>query len=99
MADEVTNGELQRVIIAMREEMRTGFATVNRRLDARVRTELYNTERDALTARVAVVERTMDSDEAKVTATRRWMVGLFVAVMIALLPYTGVVPASPNQGR
>lgn len=97
--EEITNGELRRTMLAMREEMREGFATVNRRLDNRVSKELYTTERDALVARVAGVERTMEQDENKVTATRRWMIGLFVAVMIALLPYTGAVPVGTNQGR
>lgn len=83
-------GELGRMIKSLDRKVEDGFAVVNRRLDSRVPREVYNSERQAMLDRISAVESTMEADEAKVTATRRWIAGLLVAVVIALLPYAGV---------
>lgn len=89
MADEpsMSNGELGRLIQSLREDMREDLGQLNLRLDKVVPVELYTSERDRMIERVTALETLREKDVEKMTATRRWMAGVVITVVIAVLPY------------
>lgn len=78
------------MIRSLREEMREGFATVNRRLDTRVSRELYETEKRGMIERVSGIESGLAAEKQHLTNTRRFMIGMIVTIAIALLPLFGI---------
>lgn len=102
MTDEPTNGELGRLIQLLREdwredmgslrsEMREDLVALNSRLDKVVPMDVYTIEKTALTERVTALEGQREKDADRLTATRRWMIGTAITVVVALLPYLGAL--------
>ncbi len=87
MADEPTNGELGRLIESLRTDMREDMGQLNQRLDKVVPMDVYTIEKTQLGDRVTALETAREKDAERVTATRRWMIGTVVTVLVALLPY------------
>ncbi|MFC9497654.1 hypothetical protein [Streptomyces sp. NPDC056982] len=92
MADEPSNGELWRLIEAMRGDVRDDMGQINTRLDKLVSAEVYAVEKAAMAKDISdlvkVVEgmqRQRQTDADRVTQTRRW---LFASVII---PFLGLV--------
>ncbi|MFJ6729975.1 hypothetical protein ACIQPQ_34260 [Streptomyces sp. NPDC091281] len=91
MPDEPTNGELGRLIEALRSEMRDDLAGLNQRLDRVVPLDVYTIEKTQLTKRLDDLETARKQEAEKLTATRRWMVGTVITVVVAVLPYLGAL--------
>lgn len=91
MADEPTNGELGRLIEALRSDMREDLGGLNQRLDRVVPLDVYAIEKQQITKRLDDLETARKDEAAKLTATRRWMVGTVITVAAALLPYLGAL--------
>lgn len=91
MADEPTNGELGRLIQSLRDDMREDLGHLNQRLDKVVPMDVYTIEKTQTHERLASLEKARETDADKLTATRRWMVGTVITVMVALLPYLGAL--------
>lgn len=91
MADEPTNGELGRLIEALRSEMREDLGGLNQRLDRVVPLDVYTIEKQQMVKRLDDLEAARKEDAARVTATRRWMIGTVITVVAALLPYLGAL--------
>lgn len=91
MADEPTNGELGRLIESLRTDMREDMGLLNQRLDKVVPMDVYTIEKTTLSNRVAALEKSRETDADKLTATRRWMVGTVITVVVAVLPYLGTL--------
>lgn len=89
MADEpsMSNGELGRLIQALREDMREDMGQLNRRLDRVVTQDVYTIEKTTITDRVTALETQREKDAERIVATRRWMVGVVITVVVAVLPY------------
>jgi hypothetical protein len=91
VADEPTNGELGRLIEALRSEMREDLGGLNQRLDRVVPLDVYTIEKQQMVKRLDDLEAARKEDAARVTATRRWMIGTVITVVAALLPYLGAL--------
>lgn len=99
MADEQpTNGELGRLIEAMRADMREDMGALHQRLDKAVPLDVYTIEKQAaaekmaaVNDRVTAVEQQREKDSERVVQTRRWMIGVVITVLIGLLPYLGAL--------
>jgi hypothetical protein len=91
VADEPTNGELGRLIEALRSEMREDLGGLNQRLDRVVPLDVYTIEKQQMVKRLDDLESARKEDAARVTATRRWMIGTVITVVAALLPYLGAL--------
>ncbi|WP_329214770.1 hypothetical protein OG352_05120 [Streptomyces sp. NBC_01485] len=91
MADEPTNGELGRLIEALRSEMREDLGALNTRLDRVVPLDVYTIEKTQMSKRIDALEAARTADAERLTATRRWMVGTVITVVVALLPYLGAL--------
>jgi hypothetical protein len=91
VADEPTNGELGRLIEALRSEMREDLGGLNTRLDRVVPLDVYTIEKQQMVKRLDDLEAARKEDAARVTATRRWMIGTVITVVAALLPYLGAL--------
>ncbi|MCX4504339.1 hypothetical protein [Streptomyces anulatus] len=87
MADEPSNGELGRLIQSLRDDVREDLGNLNGRLDAVVPRDVYTIEKEQIASRVTALETQREKDTDRVTATRRWMIGVVITVVIALLPY------------
>ncbi|GAA2985417.1 hypothetical protein [Streptomyces fulvorobeus] len=87
MADEPSNGELGRLIQSLRDEMREDLGNLNGRLDSFVSQDVYTIEKTQLGARVTTLETKREQDADRLVATRRWMIGVVITVIVALLPY------------
>ncbi|MET9516376.1 hypothetical protein [Streptomyces sp. NPDC002994] len=89
MADEpsMSNGELGRLIQSLREDMREDMGQLNLRLDKVVPVDVYTIEKTTITERVSALETQREKDAERIIATRRWMVGVVITVVVALLPY------------
>ena len=87
MGDEPSNGELGRLIEALRMDMREDMGMLNQRLDKVVPMDVYTIEKTQTTDRVTALEAAREKDAERVTNTRRWMIGAVLTVMIGLLPY------------
>ncbi|MEU4169425.1 hypothetical protein AB0F46_21440 [Streptomyces sp. NPDC026665] len=91
MADDPTNGELGRLIEALRSEIREDLGELNTRLNEVVPREPYTIEKQQMVKRLDDLEAARKEDAARVTATRRWMIGVVITVVAALLPYLGAL--------
>ncbi|MET7713650.1 hypothetical protein [Streptomyces sp. NPDC005407] len=87
MADEPSNGELGRLIQAMRTDMREDMDLLNRRLDKVVPMDVYTIEKNGLSERVTALEVQRVKDAERLVATRRWMIATVITVVVAVLPY------------
>ncbi|MFD6275848.1 hypothetical protein ACFWFI_09775 [Streptomyces sp. NPDC060209] len=87
MADEPSNGELGRLIQALRDDVREDLGNLNGRLDTFVSQDVYTIEKTQLGARVTTLETKREQDADRLVATRRWMIGVVITVVVALLPY------------
>lgn len=87
MADEPSNGELGRLIQSLRDDMREDMGALNGRLDAVVPRDVYTIEKAQLDSRVTALEAHREKDADRLIATRRWMIGVVITVVVALLPY------------
>lgn len=91
MADEPSNGELGRLIQAMRTDMREDMELLNRRLDKVVPMDVYTIEKTSLSERVTSLEAQREKDAERLVATRRWMIATVITVIVAVLPYLAAV--------
>ena len=91
MADEPTLGEGVRRLEDRLADVRDDFAQLGRRLDEKVDQRIYDLRHEALSARVTTLEVQREKDVDRVTATRRWMIGVVITVVVALLPYLGAL--------
>ncbi|MFC9248057.1 hypothetical protein ACFT7S_29755 [Streptomyces sp. NPDC057136] len=87
MADEPSNGELGRLIQALRDDVREDLGNLNGRLDSFVSQDVYTIEKTQIDSRVATLETKREQDADRLVATRRWMIGVVITVVVALLPY------------
>lgn len=87
MADEPSNGELGRLIQALRDDVREDLGALNTRLDTFVSQDVYTIEKTQLGSRVTTLETKREQDADRLVATRRWMIGVVITVVVALLPY------------
>lgn len=94
MAEEPSNGELWRLIEAMRGDFRTNLSQMNMRLDRLVSTEVYAVEKAAMTKEIADLAKALEgvqaqraADAERVTQTRRWLVAsVFIPLVGLVLP-------------
>lgn len=91
MADEPTLGEGVRRLEDRLADVRDDIAQLGRRLDEKVDQRIYDLRHEALAARVTTLEVQREKDVDRVTATRRWMIGVVITVVVALLPYLGAL--------
>lgn len=93
MADEpsMSNGELGRLIQSLREDMREDLGQLNSRLDKVVQVDVYTIEKTTISERVTALETQREKDAERILATRRWMVGVVITVVVALLPYLAAI--------
>lgn len=89
--DEPTNGELGRLIQSLRDDVREDLGHLNQRLDKVVPLDVYSIEKNTLTARITALEAAREKDADRLTATRRWVIGTVITVVVALLPYLGTI--------
>ena len=89
--DEPTNGELGRLIQALRADVREDLGLINQRLDKVVPLDVYTIEKTALADRVTALEQAREKDATRITATRRWVIGTVITVVAVLLPYLGAI--------
>ncbi|MFJ8446824.1 hypothetical protein [[Kitasatospora] papulosa] len=87
MADEPSNGELGRLIQALRDDVREDLGNLNGRLDTFVSQDVYTIEKAQLGSRVTALETQREKDVDRLVTTRRWMIGVVITVVVALLPY------------
>ncbi|MGW3628189.1 hypothetical protein [Streptomyces sp. NPDC000880] len=87
MADEPSNGELGRLIQSLREDWREDMGQLNQRLDKVVPMDVYTIEKATITERVTALETYREKDAERIVTTRRWMLGVVITVVIAVLPY------------
>ncbi|MFD9225360.1 hypothetical protein ACFWDI_36370 [Streptomyces sp. NPDC060064] len=91
MADEPSNGELGRLIQALRDDWREDMGQLNQRLDKVVPMNVYTVERNQLMDRVVALETHREKDAERLVATRRWMLGVVITVVVAVLPYLATI--------
>lgn len=91
MADEPTLGEGVRRLEDRLADVRDDIAQLGRRLDEKVDQRIYDLRHDALSSRVRTLEVQREKDAERLTATRRWMIGTVITVVVALLPYLGAL--------
>jgi hypothetical protein len=89
MADEPSNGELGRLILALRDDFREDMAALNSRVDRLVSGDVYAVEKAAMAKEIADIAKSMEElkaqrerDAERVTQTRRYV---FASVIIPLL--------------
>lgn len=87
MPDEPSNGELGRLIQALRNDWRDDLMQLNARLDKVVPMDVYTIEKQGLADRVTTLETQREKDAEKVIATRRWLIGTVIAVFGLLAPF------------
>ncbi len=92
MADEPSNGELWRLIEAMRGDVRDDMGLINARLDRLVSADVYAVEKAAMTKdinelgeAVKGIQRQRDQDAERVTQTRRWVVASVIIPLVGLV--------------
>lgn len=87
----MSNGELGRLIQSLREDMREDMGQLNARLDKVVTQDVYTIEKTTITERVTALETHREKDAERILATRRWMIGVVITVVVALLPYLAAI--------
>lgn len=92
MADEPSNGELGRLIQALREDIREDIGQLNGRLDRMVSADVYAVEKAAaaresadLKAAVEGLRQQRELDTQRVTQTRRWMIASVIVPLLGIL--------------
>jgi len=92
MADEPSNGELWRLIEAMRGDVRDDMGLINARLDRLVSADVYAVEKAAMTKdinelgeAVKGIQRQRDQDAERVNQTRRWVVASVIIPLVGLV--------------
>jgi hypothetical protein len=91
VTDEPTNGELSRLIQSLRDDWREDMQGLNQRLDKVVPMDVYTIEKTTLSDRLTALETQREKDAERIVATRRWMVGVVITVVVALLPYLATI--------
>lgn len=86
-SDEPSNGELGRLIQALRSDIRDDLGQVNSRLDKVVPMDVYSIEKTQIAARIDALEKQREKDADRLIATRRWLIGVVITVATALLPF------------
>jgi len=85
VSDEPSNGELGRLIQALRGDTRDDFAQLHARLDRVVPMDVYTVEKNQIADRVSALESQREKDAERVTATRRWLIGAVVLPLVGIL--------------
>lgn len=92
MADEPSNGELGRLIQALRGDIRDDMAQINARLDRMVSLDVYAVEKAGLSKDIAEVAKAVEGlqalrerDAERVTQTRRWMVASVIIPLLGIV--------------
>lgn len=100
MPDAPSPWELQRAYEALRNDMRTGFDAVNRRLDLFPSKELMAAFVDAANRRITDLEKSMNAAQTKQDQDRRMVHGALLGAALSLLVtvIVGVLMASRVGG-
>ncbi|MFD9721027.1 hypothetical protein [Streptomyces sp. NPDC059076] len=92
MAEDPSNGELSRLIEALRSDMRDDLGQVNQRLDRKVSTEVYAVEKAAMAQDIADLKKSDEAQAAqrerdgeRVTQTRRWLIAAVIIPILGLI--------------
>ncbi|MFD8777511.1 hypothetical protein [Streptomyces sp. NPDC059916] len=92
MADEPSNGELWRLIEAMRGDVRDDMGQINTRLDKLVSADVYAVEKAAMAKdisdlgdEVQRIKRMREQDVERVTQTRRFLVASVIIPLLGLV--------------
>jgi hypothetical protein len=85
VSDEPSNGELGRLIQALRSDMREDLQQLQVRLDKQVPMDVYTIEKQALADRVAALETRREQEQRERRQDRRLIVSAFVAPILMLV--------------
>ena len=92
MADEPSNGELGRLIQALRGDIRDDMAQINARLDRMVSLDVYAVEKAGVAKDIAEVAKAVEGlqamrerDAERVTQTRRWLVASVIIPLLGIV--------------
>ncbi|MEU5043137.1 hypothetical protein [Streptomyces griseorubiginosus] len=99
MSDDLSLGELGRIIQGLRADVRDDMAGIQRRLDRLVSLDVYTVEKAAMSKDIADLAKDIDvlrqqrekdqeqrqKDVDRVTQTRRWMVGTVLIPVLGLI--------------
>ncbi|MGY0065119.1 hypothetical protein ACWY4P_54025 (plasmid) [Streptomyces sp. LZ34] len=92
MADEPSNGELGRLIQALRGDIRDDMAGINARLDRMVSLDVYAVEKASVAKDIAELVKAVEGlqtmrerDAERVTQTRRWMVASVIIPLVGIV--------------
>ncbi|GAA0554748.1 hypothetical protein ACFV27_37415 [Streptomyces antimycoticus] len=92
MADEPSNGELGRLIQALRGDIRDDMAGINARLDRMVSLDVYAVEKAGVAKDIAELAKAVEGlqalraqDAERVTQTRRWLVASVIIPLLGIV--------------
>lgn len=85
MADEPTLGELGRRLDDRITDVRDDIAQLGRRIDDKVDARVYQIQYEAVAARLTAIETQRVEDAARISATRRWLIGVVIVPLVAVL--------------
>ncbi|WP_030186439.1 hypothetical protein, partial [Streptomyces capuensis] len=92
MADEPSNGELGRLIQALRGDIRDDMAQINARLDRMVSLDVYAVEKAGLTKDIAELAKAVEGlqalraqDAERVPQPRRWLVASVIIPLVGIV--------------
>lgn len=92
MADEPSNGELGRLIQALRGDIRDDMAQISARLDRMVSLDVYAVEKASVAKDIADLTKAVEGlqtlrsqDAERVTQTRRWMVASVIIPLVGIV--------------
>ena len=84
MPDEPTLGEVVRRLDSVRQDLKEDINQLGKRMDSKVDQQVYDLRHAALEARVTAVERRAVEGEARIVATRRWIIGTIIIPVVGI---------------
>ncbi|MHC3389359.1 hypothetical protein ACLQ2E_07825 [Streptomyces lavendulocolor] len=85
MTDEPTPGEMVRRLEDRLADVREDIQQLGRRMDEKVDQRIYDLRHEALGSRVTALETLREKDAERIVATRRWLTGAIVILIIGIL--------------
>lgn len=85
MPDEPTLGEIARRLDDRITDVREDIEQLGRRLDATVRSDVYQIQYAAVMARLTAIEQQRVADAQRIVATRRWLIGAVIVPLVAVV--------------
>lgn len=85
MADEPTLGEVVRRFEDRFTDLRDDIQQLGQRIDGKVSQDLYDLRHEGLSARVKTLETIREKDAERLAATRRWLIGVVIVPLVAVL--------------